>query len=159
MQEGFNPPTFAKGFVVVTWEVLGKHEAWSLQWGAMDPEVCSDLRQKTGWPHVESVPLPGMTISKRSINHNNKHQQLQRLLLRMSPKTARIWLAQPTCIFSAKNKKIKRPGGRNREGKIWLRHGLLPRHKAESPEQSSALELQPPVNSSIRQDCSILRSR
>lgn len=48
------------------------------------------------------LPHPAMAISKRSINHNNKHQQLQRPRLGMSPKTARIQLARPTSVFSAK---------------------------------------------------------
>lgn len=50
---------------------------------------------------LAALPRPTTTISKRIINHNNKHQQLQRPHWRMSPKPARIQLAQPTPVFSA----------------------------------------------------------
>lgn len=50
---------------------------------------------------LATLPRPTTTISKRIINHNNKHQQLQRPHWRMSPKPARIQLAQPTPVFSA----------------------------------------------------------
>jgi len=50
---------------------------------------------------LDTLPRPTTTISKRSTNHNNKHQQLQRPRWRMSPKPARIQLARPTPVFSA----------------------------------------------------------
>lgn len=50
---------------------------------------------------LDTLPRPTTAISKRIINHNNKHQQLQRPHWRMWPKPARIQLAQPTPVFSA----------------------------------------------------------